>query len=150
VLALKCLLAAAALDKEHSKVHQQIVRFKLAIDSEFESPESKISPKTKDAIKSEFNLLPPSVSLTQVNDDYLSKYKDCARRTLSALAVRKLLSADSASSCEKDAAAVLKVPNITVEEAQEALELLQSWKSGEVDAFKSGAAQKWPKATVFA
>ncbi|EHK99205.1 putative N-alpha-acetyltransferase 16, NatA auxiliary subunit [Glarea lozoyensis 74030] len=149
VLALKCLLAAAALDKEHSKVHQQIVRFKVAIDSEFESSESKISPKTKEVITSEFNLLPASTSLTKFNDDYLASHKDCARRTLSALSVRKLISPDAAPTCEKDVAAVLKLSAITVEEAQEALTLLRSWNSSEVDAFKSSAAQKWPKATIF-
>jgi hypothetical protein len=150
MLALKCLLAAAVLDKEHSKVHQQIVRFKLAIDSEFKSAESTISPKTKEVILSEFSFIPSSTSLIQFNDDYLSKHKDCARRTLSALSVRKILSPDSASTCEKDVTAVLKLPKITVGEAQEALELLRSWNSKEVESFKSSAAQKWPKATIFA
>ena len=149
MLALKCLLAAVMLDKEHSKVHEQIARFKLAIDSEFESAESTISPKAKEIIKSEFNLLPSSTSLTKFNDDYLAKHKDCARRTLSALAVRKLISPDSASKCEKDVVAILKLPSITVEEAQEGLNLLQSWKSSGVDTYKSSASSKWPKATIF-
>jgi hypothetical protein len=144
------LLTAAALDKEHSKVHQQIVRFKLAIDRAFESAESKMSPKTKEVILSEFNLIPSSTTPTQFNDDYLSKHKDCARKTVAALKVRKLLSPDSASTCEKDIAAVLKLPTVTVSEAGEALKLLRSWHSKEADSFKSGAAQKWPKATIFA
>jgi peptide alpha-N-acetyltransferase len=117
LLALKCLLAAAALDKEHPKVHEQIIRFKLAIDKDMEA----VPPKSAEIIKSEFTLLPASTPLTQVNGEYLAKHKDSARSTLFALRVRKLLSPDSASSVEKDVVAVIKLPSITVEEAEEAL-----------------------------
>lgn len=145
LLALKCLLAAAALDKEHSKVHEQIIRFKLAIDKDIES----LPPKSAEVVKSKFNLLPASVDLSEYNHEYLSQHNDCARRTISALKVRKLLSPDSSSSIEKDVAAVIKLDSITMEEAKEALELLQSWKSNEFDGFRSSAAKKWPDATVF-
>jgi peptide alpha-N-acetyltransferase len=145
LLALRCLLAAAALDKEHSKVHEQIFRFKLAVDKDLEG----VPLKSVEIIKSEFTLLPKSTPLSQVNDEYLTKQKDSARGTLSALRVRKLLSPDSASSCERDVAAVIKLPNITMEEAKEALELLSSWQSAEVGSFRSGAASKWPKASAF-
>jgi len=126
-------------------VHEQIFRFKLAIDKDIDS----LSPKSAEVIKSEFNLLPASVDLSKCNDEYLSKHKDCARRTTSALKVRKLLSLDLSSSIEKDVAAVIKLDSITMEEAKEALELLQSWKSSEVDGFRSSAAKKWPNAIVF-
>jgi N-alpha-acetyltransferase 15/16, NatA auxiliary subunit len=145
LLALKCLLAAAVLDKEHPKVHEQTIRFRLATDKDLEG----VPAKSIEIIKSEFTLLPASTPLTQVNDEYLAKQKDSARGTLSALKVRKLLSPDSASSCEKDVAAAIKLPNITMEEAKEALNLLSSWQSAEVGRFRSSAAMKWPKATVF-
>jgi hypothetical protein len=108
-----------------------------------------VPPKSVEIIKSEFTLLPASTPLTQVNNEYLAKQKDSARGTLSALKVRKLLSPDSASSCEKDVAAVIKLPNITMEEAKEVLKLLSLWQSAEVGGFRSSAAAKWPKATVF-
>jgi hypothetical protein len=68
---------------------------------------------------------------------------------LSALKVRKLLSPDSAASCQSGAADVIKLPSITMEEAKEAFELLRSWNSSNVESFRSQAAAKWPKATVF-
>ena len=138
-------MAAAALDKDHSKVHEQIVRFKLAIDKDFEG----VPAKSAEVIKSEFTLLPASVKLSQYNDEYRSRNKDCARRTVSALKVRKLLAPDSAGQCGKDIVAVLKLPTITLEEATEALELLSSWKSSEVEGFRKEAAAIWPKASVF-
>lgn len=145
LLALKCLLAAAALDKEHSKVHEQIVTFKLAIDKDTNG----IAAKSAEVINSEFTLLPASVNLSQYNDEYLSRNKECARRTVSALKVRKLLVPDSAGQCGKDVVGVLKIPSITLEEATEALELLSSWKSSEVESFRKAAAAKWPKASIF-
>jgi len=146
LLALRCLLAAAAIDREHSQVHEQIVRFKLAFDKDG----AELPPKSAEIIKSELNLLLASTTPSKFNDEYLSKHKNCARRTLSALKVRKLLSPDSASSCEKDTAAVIDLPSITFQEAKEALELLSLWKSSKAESFRTTAAAKWPKATVFA
>jgi hypothetical protein len=142
---LKCLLAAAALNKDHPKVHEQAVRFKLAIDKDLEG----VPAKSLEVIKSEFTLLPASTPLTKINEEYLAKQKDSAPGTLSGLKVKKLLSPDSASSCEKDVAAVIKLPSTTLEEATEALALLSLWKSSEVEGAKSSASEKWPKATVF-
>lgn len=146
LLALKCLLAASALDKEHSEVHEQVVRFKLALDKDSEI----LPPMSAQVVKSEFTLLPTSVDLPKHNDEYLAKHKDCARQTLSALKVRKLLKPDSVSAVEKDVAAVVNLPTITMEEAIEALELLTLWKSSEVDRYRIKAGAKWPKATIFA
>ncbi|KAM3071346.1 hypothetical protein ACMFMG_008938 [Clarireedia jacksonii] len=146
LLALKCLLAASSLDSEHSKVHEQKIRFKQAITSELDS----VPPKSAEVIKSEFTLLPESVDLTQYNDEYLAKHKDCARRTVAALKVRKLLSPDKATECEKGIAGVVELPNITFEEATEALDLLKSWNSSEVESLRAAAASKWPHANVFA
>jgi N-alpha-acetyltransferase 15/16, NatA auxiliary subunit len=145
LLALKCLLAAAALDKEHSKVHEQTIRFKLAFDENIKG----LSPTSAEVIKTEFTLLPTPVNLAQYNDEYLSKHKDCARRTLSGLKARKMLSPDSAPNIEKDAVAILNLPTITFEEAREGLVLLSTWKSSEIETFRKTAGEKWPKATVF-
>jgi N-alpha-acetyltransferase 15/16, NatA auxiliary subunit len=145
LLALKCLLAAAALDKEHSKVHEQTVRFKLALDENIKG----LSPTSAEVINTEFTLLPTPVNLVQYNDEYLSKHKDCVRRTLSGLKVRKMLSPDSTPSIEKDAVSILNLPTITFEEAREGLVLLSTWKSSEIETFRKIAGAKWPKASVF-
>lgn len=122
------------------------MRFKLAMDN----GGSELQPKSAELIKSEFNLIPKSTTASQFNDEYLARHKDCARRALSALKVRKLLFPESALASEKDAAAVIKLRSITFEEAREALDLLSSWKSSQLDNFRQAAATKWPKATIFA
>jgi hypothetical protein len=138
-------LAAAALDKENSKVHEQTIRFKLVLDENIKG----LSPTSAEVIKTEFTLLPTPVNIAQYNDEYLSKHKDCARQTLYGLKVRKILSPDSAPSIEKDAVAILNLPTITFEEAREGLVLLSTWKSNEIDTFQKTAGVKWPKATAF-
>ncbi|KAI9050717.1 hypothetical protein LZ554_004837 [Drepanopeziza brunnea f. sp. 'monogermtubi'] len=145
LLALKCLLAAAALDKSHSKVHEQTIRFQLAITQDAET----LSPTAKTIIDSEFKLLPSPVDLVSYNDGYLSQNKDCARRSLSALKTRKVLKPESAAAVGKDVADLIKLPSITYEEAVDILQLLQLWKSGEVEEFKNAASSKWPHATIF-
>lgn len=127
-------------------MHEQVVRFKLATDQDAET----LSSQSAQIIKSEFTILPESTSLSQYNDEYLASHKDCARRTLSALKARSLIKPDLAASCQKDAAALIKLPSITIEEATETLELLRSWNSTDIDSFRSQAAAKWPKAVVFA
>lgn len=145
LLALKCLLAAAALDKTHPKVHEHIVRFQLVLTQDSET----LSPTAKSIIDSEFTLLPSSVDLAVYNNEYLSANISSARSALSALKVRKLLQPESAPAVAKDVAAVIELPSISFDEASDALQLLQVWKSGEVEGFKSAAAKKWPHATIF-
>ena len=144
-MALKCLLAAAVLDRDHPKLHEQIIRFKVAIDNDLASLPDQI----QSIITSEFTLIPESVSLPKYNEDFLAKHKDSATHTLSVLRVWRLLSPESSSQCEKAAVSTLELPSITMEEAKEALELLKSWRSDQVESFRSKAASKWMEATVF-
>jgi peptide alpha-N-acetyltransferase len=125
LLALKCLLAAAALDTEHPAVHEQTIRLKQAISS----PSEIIASKSAEVIKSEFTLLPASADLSKFNDEFLFKHKDSAQHVMSVMRARRSLSPDSSSNCEKDIAGILDLPNITFEEAMEGLELLSSWRS---------------------
>ena len=143
---MKCLLAAAALDSEHPKVHEQTVRFKLAIDEAGET----LPSQSAQVIKSEFTLLPSSGKLSDFNEEYLSKRKDSVMHALSALSVRKLLSPASTSDIENGVLELIKKPSIQFEEAKEGLELLESWKSVEVENYRSSSAAKWPKAQAFA
>jgi hypothetical protein len=139
-------LAAVALDNEHSEVHEQTVFFKQIIDKDAET----LHPQTAQIIKSEFTLLPALTNLSQYNDEYLSRNKDCASRILSALKVRRSISLDSTVSIEKDAAALIKLPFITMDEANKTLAALRSWNSSEIESFRANAAAKWPQASNFA
>jgi hypothetical protein len=123
-----------------------MILFKLAIDKDL----ATLSSKAAEIVKSEFTLLPLSANLSKYNDDYLTKNKDCARKTISGLKVRKLLSPDHLAAIEKDLVNVLEAPTITFEVAKEAFELMSLWKSGEVEAFRLKAAIQWPNASIFA
>jgi len=133
------------LDKSHPKVHEQSIRFKLAIDAD----SSSIKPQSQEVIKSEFKLLSDSVDLFKHNDEYLSSNKENVKATIAGLTVRRILKPEQKESVEKDVVKVLDISSITLTQAEEALELLQSWHSGEVQSFKSRAAGKWPNAVVF-
>ncbi|KAK4121620.1 N-terminal acetyltransferase A, auxiliary subunit [Parathielavia appendiculata] len=54
LLALRCLKAALAIDKEHPKVLDQVVRLREALDSTMDS----LAPKVKEVIESELSAVP--------------------------------------------------------------------------------------------
>jgi peptide alpha-N-acetyltransferase len=145
-LALKCLLAASALNPSHSKVHEQTIRLRLALDTALPT----LAPPISSALKSEFTpLLPFSTDPAKFNDEYKSQHTDCARRTLSALKMRKLLRPEEAGEVEKEVLEIIKLEGIMFEEAVEVLEVLREWGSGVVESFRERAEAKWGKATVF-
>lgn len=144
-MALKCLLAAAKLEPAHPIVHEQTIRFKLAIDS----ASSSLKPQTIEVIKTEFTLLPPSTSLSDYNSSFLSEHKDSPRHVYATLRVKHLLPTKEESKNEQEVLATLNYSTITLEEAGEGLNLLTVWKSSQIEAFKSKASSKWPEATVF-
>jgi len=145
LLALRCLLASAALDSEHPTVHEQIVRFKQAIDSSLDG----LPALTAEVIKSEFTLLPASNSLSHFNSDFLAKHKDSPGHVLSAARIQRLLAPDARAAQEKDVVAILDLPRISLEDAREGLDLLSSWKSSEASSYHQKAGTKWPEAIVF-
>lgn len=146
LLALRCLLASSRLDPSHPKVHTQTIQLKQALNTDLSSVDPEVAP----ILTSEFTLLPANTALAQFNNEYMSKHKNDARRTLAGLEVRKLLADDLAPKADADVVGVLSIDGVKMEEAVEGLELLKAWKSSEVEAFKSAAEKKWPKATVFA
>ncbi|RKF57454.1 N-terminal acetyltransferase A complex subunit nat1 [Erysiphe neolycopersici] len=85
ILALKCLLKGISLDDNHPKIHEQIVRLKLA----FETDLSSISPRVVEVMKSEFICLSHSINLTEFNEQYILKNKDQFRKLISDLKNRK-------------------------------------------------------------
>lgn len=84
-LALRCLLKEINLDEDHPNVHQQILRFKVA----FESDMGSISSKVVEFIKSEFMCFLDGINLTENNEQYLVKNKDQIKRIISDLKNRK-------------------------------------------------------------
>jgi hypothetical protein len=144
LLALKCILAASALQPDHPTVHEQAIRFKQAVDSASETLPKEVT----EVIKSDFTLLPASKSLADINDEFRAKHKDSALHVLSAIRAQKLLTKDS-SAGDADVVAILDYPSITFQEAREGLELLSASKSKDLEAYRSKAAAKWPEVTVF-
>lgn len=145
LLALKCLLASSKIDRSHYTVHEQIVRYKLAIDS----ASSSLKSQTADVIKAEFTLLPSSTTLSDYNSSFLLEHKDSPRHIYATLRVKQLLPSKDQSKNEQDVLATLDLAEITLEEGGEGLDLLISWKSNQTEAFKAKATLKWPQATVF-
>jgi peptide alpha-N-acetyltransferase len=58
------------------------------------------------------------------------------------------LKPESKSQCEKDLLATLDSPEITIDEAVIALDLLNKWGSDKT-AYAEKAAKKWPESSVF-
>jgi N-alpha-acetyltransferase 15/16, NatA auxiliary subunit len=100
-------------------------------------------------IKSEFTLLPDSITLLQYNNDFLSKHQDSARHIIASVRVQHLLQPSNQNEDETDLINVLSRPSTTLEEAIEGLELLSSWKSSKIETYRLQATSKWPEATAF-
>ncbi|OTA87776.1 hypothetical protein M434DRAFT_399365 [Hypoxylon sp. CO27-5] len=145
LLALRSLNAALALDPEHPMVHEQVIRFRQALNSKLES----LPPKVAEVLKSEFTAVDASTDLKKFNDDFKEKHKDSPSHVISAIQAEKLLGGDKKKS-EKDLAGVLNLKGIQHDQAIEVLALLKSWRSSEADAFKEAAHEKWPEVTAFA
>jgi N-alpha-acetyltransferase 15/16, NatA auxiliary subunit len=144
LLALRCLLAASKLELNHPTVHEQIIRFKLAVDSVL----SSLPAKTAEVIKAEFTLLPESKTVSDINDDFLSKNDKSIRHIYSFHRVRRLLPSFDQSKSEAEILSALDHLDMTLDEVSEGLELLSSWKAN-TEAYRSKAHSQWPKATVF-
>ncbi|KAJ4385438.1 hypothetical protein N0V93_009866 [Gnomoniopsis smithogilvyi] len=145
LLALRCLKAALGLDAENPKVHEQAIRLRQALTAELET----LPPKTAEVIKTAFTEVPASADLAKINEEFREKHKTSPQHVLSSIRVQEKLGEDR-SKVSKDVVDLLKMENIQLEDASDAQALLKSWKSGELDAFKKAAAQKWPESSTFA
>lgn len=145
LLALRCLKAAWALDAENPKVHEQAIRLRQALTADAET----LSPKTSEVIKTAFTEIPASADLAKMNQEFRDKNKTSAQHVLSTIRVQEKLGEDR-SKLGKDVVDLLKLEKIQLEDASDAQALLKSWKSGDLDAFRKAAAQKWPESSIFA
>lgn len=137
--------AALALDAENPKVHEQAIRLRQALTADIET----LSPKTSEVLKATFTEIPASADLAKLNQEFREKHKASAQHVLSAIRVQEKLGEDR-SKLGKDVVDLLTLEKIQLDVASDAQALLKSWKSGELDAFKKAAAQKWPESSIFA
>jgi hypothetical protein len=166
LLALKCLLAAHSIDPEQAKLHEQLIRFRLASPYNLNHSSARLlTYRTVDALPESLpekvnqilqslsgKIVPPKSSLSSFNDKYLTAHRDCARRTQSALNVRLILDESTKSANEKDLIKTLELRDIDMQEAVEGLELLKEWSSEDSvkEQYTSAARKRWPQATIFA
>ncbi|OTA99846.1 hypothetical protein M426DRAFT_324834 [Hypoxylon sp. CI-4A] len=144
ILALRCLNAALAIDPEHPTVHEQVVRFRQALNSKLDS----LPPKVAEVLKSGFTTIDASTDLKKYNADFKAKHQDSASHVIFAIKTERLLGEDK-KKAEKDLAEVINLKSIDHEQAIETLALLRQWRSSEVDTFKTAAHKKWPEVTAF-
>lgn len=146
LLALQCLNAAAALDAEHPKVHEQAIRFRQTLKKLEDMPE-----KVSSVLASSFTLVPESADLASLNDAFAKKHSQSAAHLQSAYAVRVFLDPSTKAQNESELTKLLDLEEINQEHAYAGLELLDEWKSEESvrAAYLEKAASKWPEATIF-
>lgn len=140
ILALRSLNAAISIDPEHPGVHEQSVAFRLAV-----SKASDASPKVLEVIKANFKRIEESQDLKSFNEDFVKKHSDSPAHRLTAIRVKKLLGEDKAA--EKEVHDLLSLPGADSDDTIKGLETLRNWKSGEVNAYKKAAQEKWPGVT---
>lgn len=142
---MKCLTAAHAIDPSNPTLHLALIRFRKALDSLSEP----LPAQTAEVVNAEFEkLLSKSQNLEEFNESFLSKNKNSVAHAQAALSARQLLKPDSKAQSEKDLLATLDSPDITIEEAVSALDLLDKW-AGDKSAFAQKASKKWPESSVF-
>lgn len=140
-----CLNAAIALDASHPKVHERIIEFKQTIDPVLDSLPAKVA----ELIKSDFTVIPADKDVGQFNQEFLEAHRDSPLHVASAIKARRTLGEDR-DKVEKELAELVKHDKMTFEQAREVLDVLQTWKSKEVETFRTLAKGRWPEVTVFA
>ncbi|EON97666.1 putative nmda receptor-regulated protein 1 protein [Phaeoacremonium minimum UCRPA7] len=145
ILALGCLNAALAIDPENPKAHEQAVAFRKALNDNL----SSVSPKVAEVLKADFTTISESTDLKHFNQQFRTKHKDSPSHVLSAILVEEKLGGDKGK-LAKELVDLVSLDSITLEEASDALQVLQSWRSNETEAFKKAATAKWPEAAAFA
>lgn len=133
-----------ALDRENAKAHEQAVRLRQALDKEAGTLPAKVG----EVIKAEFTEIPASTDLAKHNEEFRQRHKGSAQHILASIRVQDRLGEDRAR-LGKEVAGLLQMEGVGLRDASDAQELLKGWKSGELDAFRKTAAQKWPESSVF-
>ncbi|RYP58666.1 hypothetical protein DL769_008852 [Monosporascus sp. CRB-8-3] len=147
VLALRCLNSALAVEPDNATLHEQVVRFRQALNLVLDS----LPPKLAEVLKTGFNTIDASTDLKQYNAEFRSRHADSAPHVISAIKTAALLGFEDQAKCAKELAeTVLEVPNVHFGQAEEVVGILRQWRSDEADAFRARAHEKWPQVTAFA
>ncbi|KAF2761836.1 N-alpha-acetyltransferas-like protein 15 [Pseudovirgaria hyperparasitica] len=147
LLALKCLLAAAALDPESPVVHEQAIRLRYTLDALSEP----LAIPVAEVIKSSFTLVPAQASLAAHNDSYLNENKQSVSHIRHGLKTRQFLDLKTLPQNEKDLMESIKLPSATVDDVVKGISVLKEWNSEQAvrKSFVDVAREKWPNVTAF-
>ncbi|KAI3204323.1 uncharacterized protein N7518_010000 [Penicillium psychrosexuale] len=145
LLAVKCLVAAHSIDPSNPTLHLQLLRFRKSLESLAEPLPEQVA----EVVNAEFDkLLPKTQKLDEWNESYLSANKGSVAHVQAGLSARQLLNPESKPQCEQDLLATLDSPDITIDEAVTALDILNKWGSDKT-AYAEKAGKKWPESSVF-
>ncbi|EFR03747.1 NMDA receptor-regulated protein 1 [Nannizzia gypsea CBS 118893] len=150
LLAIKCLMAAHAIDPSNPTLHVQLVKFRQQFDAG--AAGELTPPDIVELINAEFDLLlPKSTDLTQWNEEFLSTHAKSAPHVQAALTVRQMLKPESKEQAEKDLISSIDLDNTSLEQALAGLSLLDEWGSTvETKAsYSTSARRRWAEASVF-
>lgn len=145
LLALKCLKAALSIDAENPKAHEQAIQLRHKLSQDL----STLPAKVAEVINAEFTEIPASADLSKVNAEFKEKHKTSAQHVLSSIRVQEQLGGER-SKLSTDVVGILQLDGVQWEDAHDAQELLQDWKSSELSEFKKAAAKMWPESSIFA
>ncbi|EAS36268.3 N-terminal acetyltransferase catalytic subunit [Coccidioides immitis RS] len=148
LLALKCLLAAQAINPSDPTLHVQLARFRKTLN-ELSEP---LPAEVQEIVTSEFEtLLPKSQDLAAWNDSYLTENSSSVPHIHAALTVRRIIAPEQKAQTEKDLASSIDLETASIESALAGLHLLDDWRSGpEAKTSYIGQANtRWKEASVF-
>lgn len=148
--ALKCLLAAQAINPDHPRCHEQSGRLKHALDH---LPEP-LPKQSQEVVQAEFLSKIGSKSLKEGNEEYLKAHRENAPHVHAVVRLRQALAPEDAaakSQSAKDIQATLDLPFITVRDTVEGSQLLDEIAAGNdsKQAYLEAARKRWPGVNVF-
>lgn len=154
LLALKALLKAHKIDASNATLHEQLVRFSLAVRK------SEIKPSTKTVVDKHWETLYHGQDLATFTGAFLKQQKDSAvgsvPHLISAAIAASLM--DSSKAGKETAEEILFLmakeeakfgKSRSVENVQVAIKTLKSLKSARTQELKAQAAAWFPRATAF-
>ncbi|KAF2189796.1 TPR-like protein [Zopfia rhizophila CBS 207.26] len=146
LLALKCLLAARAIDPENPTLHEQAIRFRQAVDEAKDFP-----PKVSEVLKSAFTFIPFGADLLAYNNDFKRRHPKSPSHLQASYNAQYFLDKETKESNEKALQQLLELPSITMAQANAGFATLDAWGSAQrtKDSYREAAAKKWPEATIF-
>ena len=142
-MALRCLRASLKLDPDHPRAHEQSIELGHVLKEADDVP-----AKTMEVLNGKFGI-DVREDLKAANEVFRARHSSSSAHILSVIKTRKLLG-DNAADCEKEVISLLSMDDVTFTVAGTALAALRTWRSTQIELFKSLAHEKWPEVTFFA